>query len=162
MITPPNTHAPHQQHQVVVVQQNGNAVWENGTANRVVPVPKEAPVGTMLHADCAFNNIPAMAVPELQPVTAAVLTMLEKKTEEARIEAEKAAAIEAEKAQTRAAAAAIAKSMFTKGACVCVCVFGRRGGGGGGGVKGQRVLVGVPCSCCIMSWPRPACVAAAC
>jgi hypothetical protein len=108
--------------QVVVQQANGNLVWEAGDANRVVVVPEDAPVDSLITSVCAFNIIDPTAEPKLQPVTADVLDLLEEQleeeaaAEEARLAAEAArAAEEAEKSRVLQAAAAVANAFATMG-----------------------------------------------
>lgn len=109
--------------QVVVQQANGTLVWEAGDANRVVVVPEDAPVDSLITSVCAFNIIdPTAAEAKLQPITADVLDSLEEQleeeaaAEEARLayEAERAAE-EAEKSRVVQAAAAVANAFATMG-----------------------------------------------
>lgn len=108
---PKHTHAL----QVIVQQRSGGLIWESGDANRLVAVPEDAPVGTMLHADCTFDCIALMPVPELQPVTLDVLESLEAKVQEDAAAAEAARAAEEEQQHAVQAAAAVAKALATMG-----------------------------------------------
>lgn len=103
-------------------QANGNLIWESGDHNRVVSVPEDAPVDSMLVSVCAFNIIDDSSTPQLQPITAEVMELLEEQrageaaAEEAQAaaEAEEAAAA-AEQARAGHAAAAVAKALATMG-----------------------------------------------
>jgi hypothetical protein len=108
----------------VVQQASGNLVWEAGDLNRIVSIPEDAPVGSMLTSVCAFNIIDGSAETKLKPVTADVLELLEASLEEEKAQeearaaaAEAAAAVEAEKTRLAGAAAAVAKALATMGEC---------------------------------------------
>jgi len=105
-----------------VQQANGNLIWEAGEHNRVVSVPEDAPVDSMLVSVCAFNIVDDSTPPQLQPITAEVMELLveqlagEAAAEEAQAaaEAEQAAAV-AEQSRAGQAAAAVAKALATMG-----------------------------------------------
>eukprot|EP00878_Enallax_costatus_P044998 GHUV01053824.1.p1 GENE.GHUV01053824.1~~GHUV01053824.1.p1 ORF type:complete len:746 (+),score=261.83 GHUV01053824.1:864-3101(+) len=97
---------------VLVQLGNGELLWEGGS-NRKVTVPADAPLGTMLVADCAFNYAEMMTEPLLQPVSDDVLQLLE-----AKAEAEMSAQVEEfsqdlQKQHVSEAAAAVAKALAT-------------------------------------------------
>jgi hypothetical protein len=107
---------------VVVQQASGNLVWEAGDHNRMVTVPEDAPVGSMVCSVCAFNIIDDSAESKVQPVTADVLALLDAQMEEEAAEEEEklaaaaeAAAVQAEQARVGQAAAAVAKALATMG-----------------------------------------------